>query len=158
LMSFKDGELVVVASKKITGKVGSGTEIKVNVQDLSFASVDDELKIRGWNYDRNIPRQGRPGQAVAKVIEVTLAKPLRAPPPKVPMKLGRLSKGKQQGEPLPTSSVVDKEEEPNGEAKKPDEKAGGEKHEDDKDKDDEPASEGEEKIGRKIGKKGVRMP
>jgi hypothetical protein len=152
VMSYKDGELVVVASKKITSKVAMGAEIKVNVQDLSFASVNDELKIRGWNYERNIPKQGRPGQAVAKVIEVTLAKPLRALPPKVPTKVGRLPKGKQQGEPVPASSSVGQEEESDGQGKKQEEKAVDKKSDGDKEKEEEAESEDEEKMERKVEK------
>ena len=108
VMTYKDGELVVVAGKKITGKVVSGAEIKVNVQDLSIARVDDELKIKGWYLKRNMPREGRPGQSVAKIIEVTLVKPLRAPLPTLPMKIAKLPKGKQPAEPVAAQAGGDK--------------------------------------------------
>lgn len=93
---YKDGELTVVAGKKITGKVAADAKIAVNVQDYSFAQKDDTIKVKGFYYARMrpSPQEGRPGQAMGKEIEITLAKPLSAPVKKGPTKPVRPGRGK----------------------------------------------------------------
>lgn len=97
---YKDGDITIVAGKKITGKVASDAKISVNVQDYSFAQKDDTIKVKGYYYERMrpSPQEGRPGQAMGKEIEIALAKPLSAPVRKGPAKPVRPGKGKPADE------------------------------------------------------------
>lgn len=108
---YKDGELQVVAGKKITGKVASDAKISVNVQDISFAQKEDTVKVKGYYFDRfkPDPNQFRPGTAVGKEIEITILKPLTAVAKKGPTKPTRPPKGKP-----PTDAPVGTDDDPFG--------------------------------------------
>ena len=88
VIGYQNGELQVVANKKITGKVASDAKIAVNVQDFSLAGEDDALAVKGWFYKgyEPSPSKGKVGQALGKMIEITLSKPLTAAPQKGPLK------------------------------------------------------------------------
>lgn len=77
---YRDGELTVVAGKKITGKVAPDAKIAVNVSDLSFAQPDDEVRVRGW--ERSRPNGPQPGIAIGSEVEIALSKPLAGVPQK----------------------------------------------------------------------------
>jgi hypothetical protein len=103
VLVYRDGEIVIVAGKKLTGKVAAEAEIAVNVQDLSFAQPEDELTVKGWttrsmgpNYQKKLP-----GTAVGREIEIKLSKRLVAAPTKARQRGGKVAKGKQpQNDPV----------------------------------------------------------
>jgi hypothetical protein len=77
--SFKEGLLTVTAGgKRITGKLADAAEIKVNLDQLSFAQQGDAIRVKLWFAEGAgpNPQQQRPGDAVAEEITITLAKPL----------------------------------------------------------------------------------
>ena len=86
VIGYQNGELQVAAGKKITVKVASDAKIAVNVQDFSLAGEDDALAVKGWFYKGSSPAKGKPGQALGKMIEITLSKPLTTAPQKGPVK------------------------------------------------------------------------
>ena len=86
--SYKDGEIVVVAGKKISGKVASDAKIAVNMQDFSFVQEHDTVKAKGFTYKNFGPdiQTSRPGKAVGTEVQISLAKTLTEPPRKGPVK------------------------------------------------------------------------
>lgn len=97
--SLKDGELTVQAGKKIVGKLADDAKITVNVQDLTYAVPDSEVTVQGFYFKRMAPDANtqRPGQAMAKMVHVTLAKPLVG-------KVKAAGKPSRPGKPKPTDT------------------------------------------------------
>jgi hypothetical protein len=95
--SFRDGELQVVAGKKITGKVAGDAKIAVNVHDISFIQQEDPIKYKAYYLARFAPNAsaGRPGTATGIDIEVTIANPLKAVAKKSEAKRTKRAKDKQ---------------------------------------------------------------
>jgi hypothetical protein len=124
---YRDGEITVVAGKKITGRVASDAKVAVNVADLRFAQLDDAVKVRGWE---RTPSRGpqQPGTAIGTEVEIALSKPLAAMPKKG---AGRPARpGKNNPPEDPAVSVDDPFN--LGGNKKPDEKMPDEKKPDEK--------------------------
>ncbi len=78
VISYQTGGLQIVAGKKISGKVAGDAKIALNLQDISLAQADDALKVKGYYFKGGepSPSKNRPGQALGRMIEITLAKPL----------------------------------------------------------------------------------
>jgi hypothetical protein len=76
--SLKNGEITVQAGKKIVGQLTDDAKITVNVQDLSFVMPDSDVSVQGFYFKRMAPDANtqRPGQAMDKMVHVTLTKPL----------------------------------------------------------------------------------
>ena len=108
VVTYRDGQIVLIAGKKITGKVAGDAEISVNVQDLWFAQPEDELTVKGWNTPEMEPNSQKktPGTAVGKEIEIKLSKRLTSAPKKGPVRAAKLPKGKQPAE-TPPADVED---------------------------------------------------
>jgi hypothetical protein len=94
---YRDGELTVIAGKKVTGKVSADAKITVNVSDPRFAQAEDLIKVRGW--ERSPARGGMPGTAIGTVVEIELSKPLAALPKKGAGRHARAAKNKVAEEP-----------------------------------------------------------
>jgi hypothetical protein len=107
LSSYKEGEFTIAAGRKITGKIAKDAKITVRVDDFSLAQKDDTLKMKGFYYgnSRPSPSQGRLGQAIAKEITVTMAKPLVGVQ-KPTAKTSRANKGKNATENSEASSNI----------------------------------------------------
>lgn len=84
VISYQKGELQLIAGKKFAAKVASDAKITLNLQDISLAQVDDVLKVKGYYFKGGdpSPSKNRPGQALGKLVEITLSKPLTAAPAK----------------------------------------------------------------------------
>lgn len=104
--SFKDGEIQVVAGKKITGKVASDAKIAINMQDFSFVQENDVVKAKGFTYKQFGPdvQTNRPGKAIGTEVEITLANPLTTAPKKGPTKPTKQAKGKSGDAPAVDAS------------------------------------------------------
>jgi hypothetical protein len=99
VVSLREGELTVQAGKKIVGKLADDAKITVNVQDLAYAVPESEVSVQGFYFRRMAPDPNtqRPGQAMAKMVHVTLAKPLVG-------KAKAASKPGRPGKPKPTDT------------------------------------------------------
>ncbi len=104
--SYKDGQIQVVAGKKITGKVAGDAKIAINVQDISFVQKDDIVKARGYTYKQFAPdiSTNRQGKAMGTEIEITLVNRLTAPPQKGPARPAKQPKGKPTDAPAENKS------------------------------------------------------
>lgn len=97
VVTYRDGELTVVAGKKITGKVATDAKVNVNVSDLRFTQPDDTIKVIGW--ERTPPQAPQPGTAVGTEVTIELAKPLAAVPQKGSHRTSKSSKKREPEEP-----------------------------------------------------------
>ena len=59
LVSFKDGELVIMAgNRKISGTASDDLTINVNLDDPTLGQKDDKVEVKAWYYG---PQQAQPG-------------------------------------------------------------------------------------------------
>jgi hypothetical protein len=79
VVSLKDHEITLAAgSKKLFGKIAEEVTVKVASDDFNYVRDGDAVKIDGWYVTANKAAAGKPGQAVADELTITLAKPLVA--------------------------------------------------------------------------------
>ena len=77
--SLKDHEITLAAgSKKVFGSVADDVAVKVSSEDFGYVHEGDGVKVTGWYNPANKAASGKPGQAVADELTITLAKPLVA--------------------------------------------------------------------------------
>lgn len=123
VVSYQDGEIQVVAGKKVWGKVASDAKITVNVQDISLAKPDDKLNVVGYYYEKFKSSKAKPGQAVAQKVKITMLAPLTAPPQKGPVKPTKIAPkaGPPVAAKLPQEPKTEKENPPRTAKAKPEE-------------------------------------
>jgi hypothetical protein len=79
VVNLKDHDITLAAgSKKISGKIGNEATVKVASDDLTYVHDGDAVSVTGWYNPVNKAAAGKPGQAVAEEVTITLAKPLVA--------------------------------------------------------------------------------
>ena len=79
ITSLKEHDIAFAAgSKKIFGTLAENVEVKVSSEDFGYVHEGDEVKITGWYNPANKAAAGKPGQAFADELTITLAKPLVA--------------------------------------------------------------------------------
>jgi hypothetical protein len=79
VIGLKDHEITLAAgSKKLSGKVADDVAVKVASEDLTNVHDGDGVSVTGWYNPANKAAAGKPGQAVAEELTITLAKPLVA--------------------------------------------------------------------------------
>jgi hypothetical protein len=79
VVSLKDHDITLAAgSKKLFGKIGNEATVKFASEDLTYVHDGDGVSVTGWYNPVNKAAAGKPGQAVAEELTITLAKPLVA--------------------------------------------------------------------------------
>jgi len=79
VVSLKEHEITLAAgSKKLFGKIGAEATVKIASEDFGYVQEGDAVKIDGWCNPANKAAAGKPGQASADDVAITLAKPLVA--------------------------------------------------------------------------------
>lgn len=106
VISFKSDLLVVSAGgKKISAKLAPQTDIKVNLNDTSYAAEGDSVTVTAQYLPESGPRpdRGLPGEAYAEEISVTAAKPLTGMKKTARIVGARSSKSTRPGENEPAA-------------------------------------------------------
>ncbi len=79
ITSLKEHDIALVAgNKKIFGVLAEDAEVKLSSDDFSLVHEGDGVKLTGWYNPANKPAAGKPGQAFAEELTITLSKPLVA--------------------------------------------------------------------------------